>query len=264
MRNWRLLRLERKNPFMNMAIDEAVLTARTIERIPNTLRLYQWKPSAVSIGRNQKPEKEVRIDSCRKLGVRIVRRISGGGTVYHDEANEITYSLIAKPSDFGANDITTTYVKTYEGIRDALRILGITADFNEGDQKNCPNLTVKGRKISGSSQTHKREAVLQHGTLLLDVDMEKMFTILRVPWAKTSDEVVEVAKNRLTSLRGELKHTVSAETVANALAAGFKNALGVQLIEDDLTTFEAELAKKLCQEKYTSDDWNLHGTSSMS
>jgi lipoate-protein ligase A len=258
VKTWRLLNLETHNAFMNMAIDEAILTARTLDRAPNTLRLYRWKPSAVSLGKNQQPENVVHLENCRRLGVDVVRRITGGGTVYHDERDEVTYSLTAETSDLGVKEITTVYAKVYDGVRDALRILGITADFNEGDAKNCPNLKVKGRKISGSSQAHKREIVLQHGTLLLDVDLEKMFTVLRVPWAKTCMEVVNVAKNRITSVKSELGHAVSAETAANALAVGFKNALGVQLVEGELTVFEVELAQMLCREKYGTDDWNLY------
>lgn len=261
MKTWRLLNLETHNAFMNMAIDEAILTARTIDRAPNTLRLYQWKPSSVSIGKNQQPQNESQMDNLRKLGVDLVRRISGGGTVYHDERDEVTYSLTVKIGDLGVKDITAVYAKVYAGIKDALRILGITADFNEGDAKNCPNLRVKGRKISGSSQANKRETVLQHGTLLLDLDLEKMFTLLRVPWAKSVVEVVDIAKNKHTSVRGELGHALSAETAANALAVGFKNALGVQMVEGALSAFEVDLAQKLCREKYATDDWNLHGKS---
>ena len=246
---------------MNMAIDEAILTARTIERVSNTLRLYKWKPSAVSIGKNQNPENEIQLNNCRRLGVDMVRRVSGGGTVYHDERDEVTYSLTAKTSDLGVKDIAALYSKVYEGIEDALRLLGIMTDFNEGDAKNCPNLTVKGRKISGSSQANKRETVLQHGTLLLDVDLEKMFTLLRVPWAKTCMEIVGVAKNKITSIKEELGHAVSAETAANALASGFKNALGVQMVEGELIPFEVELAEKLCRDKYSTDDWNVRGKS---
>jgi lipoate-protein ligase A len=261
LKTWRLLNLQTQNAFMNMAIDEAVLTARTIDRVPNTLRLYRWAPSAVSIGKNQNPETEVQRGNLIKIGVDLVRRISGGGTVYHDERNEVTYSLTAKMSDLGVKDITAVYAKVYSGMTDALRILGITADFSEGDAKNCPNLTVKGRKISGSSQAHKRETMQQHGTLLLDVDLEKMFTLLRVPWAKTCMVVVNVARNRITSVKGELGHAVSAVTAARALAVGFTNALGVRLVEGELSSFEVELAEKLCREKYVTDDWNFQGKS---
>ncbi len=261
MQTWRLLRLEIQNAAMNMAIDEAILTARTINRVPNTFRLYRWKPSAVSIGKNQKVEDEVQLNNCHKLGVDVVRRISGGGTVYHDAEGEITYSLVSNTNDLRVRDIAAVYTTIYEGIRDALRILGLTADFNEGDAKNCPNLTVKGKKISGSSQANKREIVLQHGTLLLDVDLERMFTLLRVPWAKTCMEVVNVAKNKITSIKGELGHRVSPGTVANALVMGFQNALHVQMVEGVLSSFEIELAKKLYHDKYATEDWNTHGKS---
>jgi len=258
---WRLLKLETHNAFMNMAIDEAILRARIAERVPNTLRFYRWKPSAVSIGKFQKPENEVYLDNCRRLGVDVVRRISGGGTVYHDAEDEVTYSLIAKTEDLGVTDIAAVYARVYAGIADALRILGITADFNEGDAKNCPNLTVKGKKISGSAQAHKSGIVLQHGTLLLSVDLERMFTVLCVPWAKTCMEVVGVAKNKITSVKEELGHVVSAETANNALSVGFKNAFGIQLTEGELTPFERELAEELCREKYATDDWNFYGKS---
>jgi lipoate-protein ligase A len=246
---------------MNMAMDEAILTARTINRVPNTLRLYRWKPSAVSIGKNQDPAVELQLENCRRLGVDVVRRISGGGTVYHDERDEVTYNLIGKTGDLGVRDIAAVYQKIYAGVRDALRLMGVTADFNEGDAKNCPNLTVKGRKISGSSQANKRDAVLQHGTLLLDVDLEKMFTLLRVPWAKTTAEVVAVARRKHTSIKDELGHAASAETAANALASGFKNALGVQLEPGKLSEFEVELAEKLRRDKYRTREWNFHGKS---
>ena len=258
---WRLLKLETHNAFMNMAIDEAILRARIAERVPNTLRFYRWNPSVVSIGKFQKPENEVYLDNCRRLGVDVVRRISGGGTVYHDAEDEVTYSLIAKTEDLGVTDIAAVYARVYGGIADALRILGITADFNEGDAKNCPNLTVNGKKISGSAQAHKSGIVLQHGTLLLSVDLERMFTVLRVPWAKTCMEVVGVAKNKITSVKEELGHAVSAETANNALSVGFKNAFGIQLTEGELTPFERELAEELCREKYATDDWNFYGKS---
>jgi lipoate-protein ligase A len=244
---------------MNMAVDEAILTARTADRVPNTLRLYRWKPSAVSIGKNQSPQNEVQLDNCRKLGVTVVRRMSGGGTVYHDAQDEVTYSLIAKTRELGVTDISSVYAKVYAGITDALRLLGITADFNEGDQKNCPNLTVKGKKISGSAQANKSGTVLQHGTLLLSVDLERMFTVLRVPWAKSCMEVVGVAKHKITSVENELGHAVSAETAANALAQGFQNALGIRMAEGELTPSELESAENLCREKYATDDWNFHG-----
>jgi lipoate-protein ligase A len=86
-----------------------------------------------------------------------------------------------------------------------------------------------------------------------------MFTFLRVPWAKTCIEVINVAKNKITSIKKELGKTVSVEEVNNALSGGFEKALNIQLLEGELTPYENEIAKKLYKEKYTTDDWNFHG-----
>ncbi|MEM3641753.1 MAG: lipoate--protein ligase family protein, partial [Candidatus Bathyarchaeia archaeon] len=121
-------------------------------------------------------------------------------------------------------------------------------------------LTVNGRKISGSAQSHKRGVVLQHGTLLLDVNLERMFLFLRVPWAKTCMEVVNVAKHKITSLKGESGRNFSLDEVCEALAKGFEKALDVKLVEGELTSYERGLTERLCKEKYATEDWNLRGT----
>ncbi len=113
MDTWRLITLSTHDAFRNMAIDEAILNERVAGQVPNTLRFYRWQPSAVSIGKNQNPEVEVYLDVAKQFGVDVVRRISGGGTVYHDYEGEITYSVVAKTADFGANDITVVYTKIY-------------------------------------------------------------------------------------------------------------------------------------------------------
>jgi lipoate-protein ligase A len=193
--------------------------------------------------------------------VDVVRRITGGGAVYHDTEGEITYSVVANKKDLKAENINAVYAKFYGGIAEALKILGINADFNEGNAKTCPNLIVNGKKISGSAQSHKKGVVLQHGTLLVDVDLEEMFTFLRVPWAKTCMEVINVAKNKITSIKKELGKTVSVEEVNNALSEGFKKALNIQLLEGELTPYENEIASKLYKEKYTTEEWNFKGIS---
>jgi len=263
MGNWRLLKLETHNAFMNMAIDEAVLAGRIGNVVPNTIRFYRWNPSAVSIGKFQNIQNEVQIENCKNHGVDIVRRITGGGTVYHDFENEITYSVIASKPDLKASDITTAYTRIYAGLVEALRILDVTADFNEGNSRTCPNLTVKGKKISGSAQSHKSGIVLQHGTLLRNVDLNKMFTFLRVPWAKTCMEVVSVAKSKITSIGLETGKEASVEEVNDAFVEGFQKALDIKLAESKLTRYEQSLAERLCKKKYSTDDWNLHGQSSI-
>jgi lipoate-protein ligase A len=256
MDTWRLLPLETNNAFMNMAIDEAILNARTAGQIPNTLRFYRWKPSAISIGKNQNPESEVYIDTCEKLGVDVVRRISGGGAVYHDFEGEVTYSIVAKTSDLGTADITTVYYKIYEAITDALRLLGVPADFSGGDAKNCPNLAVGGKKISGSSQTITHGVVLQHGTVLRNVGLPKMFQLLKLKDISCAI-AADIGKRKITSIQNELGHKISPDTLANALAQGFKAILKIQLEPSELSKTEKENADKLCKEKYATKEWNF-------
>ncbi len=258
MDTWRLFPLQTNNAFMNMAIDEAILNARIAGGVHNTLRFYRWQPSAVSFGKNQNPENEIYLDSCKRLGVDVVRRVSGGGTVYHDFEGEVTYSVIAKTTDFGNGDITNVYLQIYEAITDSLRLLGVSADFSSGDAKNCPNLTVGGKKISGSSQIITRGVVLQHGTILRNVDLPKMFQLLKLKDINCT-LAADIAKRKITSIENELGHKISPDTIVNAVAQGFKAILKIQLEENELTTDELSLANKLYKEKYTTKDWNFRG-----
>jgi len=257
---WRLLKSGVNDAFTNMAIDEAVVTARIEGLVPNTLRFYQWEPSAVSVGRFQDVFKEVHVDNCKQQGVDIIRRITGGGAVYHDSRGEITYSVIAKEEDLGTKDVYIAYNTICNGLIEAARILGIDADFNPGDPKNCPNIAINGKKISGSAQFHKGGVLLQHGTFLLDVDLDKMFSFLRVPWAKTVSDVVCVAREKLTSVKHERARAVATEETYQALKRGFERALNIEFRkEETLTTTEQKLARELRVERYTSDSWNLRG-----
>ncbi len=258
---WRLLKLETQDAFTNMAIDEAILTARIAGKVPNTLRFYRWKPSAVSIGRFQDLFSEVHVENCRKHGVDIVRRITGGGAVYHDYDGEITYSVVVDGKDLGCADMDMIYAykAICGGLIEAVRILGTTAEFNPLDPKQCPSITIGGRKISGSAQSYKRGILLQHGTFLVDINHKKMFTFLKVPWAKTLMDVLEASKKKLTSTKQELESRTSIEKVYPALVRGFEKALKIKLVEKELTSYERKLAEKLRRNKFSTEDWNFEG-----
>ncbi|MDR1992108.1 MAG: lipoate--protein ligase family protein [Nitrososphaerota archaeon] len=253
MNTWRYLPFLTNTSAMNMAIDEAIFNARIADRVSNTLRFYCWQPSAVSVGRNQNLQNAVYLDTAQQLGVDVVRRISGGGAVYHAFECEVTYSVIAKISDLGISDILDVYAKISGALSDALRLLGVSVDYNSGDAKNCPNLTVSGRKISGSSQIIRRGVVLQHGTVLVNVDLFQMFRLLKLKDVSCT-HAADVAKSKITSIQTELGHKISPHTVVNALAQGFKAILKIQLQEASLTVEENDVAVNL-QEKYRSKEW---------
>jgi lipoate-protein ligase A len=258
MDTWRLLPFEVHNAARNMAIDEAILQARIAEKVPNTLRFYRWSPSAVSLGRNELVDERVYLQTARQFGVDVIRRCSGGGTVYHDCEGEVTYSVIAKASNLGnINDVASVYFKVYAAITDALRLLGISADFNPGDAKNCPNLTVGGKKISGSSQTLSRGYVLQHGTILRNVDLDKMFQLLKLKDLSCT-QATNIGQQNITSITNELSHSISSDTIVNALKQGFKAVLKLQLQESPLTPYEEALAEQLYKDKYSTNAWTLN------
>ena len=261
---WRLLTLETADAYTNMATDQAILTARTQNKVPNTLRFYMWNPSAVSIGRFQKIENELNLQECKKQSVDIVRRISGGGAVYHDKNGEITYTITAKTSDLGCKDLDLlgAYQKICTGLNEAVKILGANADYNPPDPKRCPNLSVNGKKISGNAQTTKKGILMQHGTFLLQIDYPTMFKLLKVPWSTNLEEVIGVAKRKLGCVKQDINPYFSVQLAYNALVLGFEKALNVEFVAEPLTDYEKSLAEKLKKEKFVTEDWNFLGKSS--
>lgn len=250
MNIWRFIPLQEKNAFWNMAIDEAILISNIEGKSPNTIRLYRWKPSAVTIGYFQSLELEVDLNATEKFGVDVTRRITGGGAVFHDYNGEITYSVIAPIDDtIIPRDLIESYKKICNGIIIALKEFSIEAVFRPYN-----DILVNGRKISGSAQTRRKNHILQHGTLLLDVDVDKMFSLLKVPNEKIKDKIVKSVKERVTSMRAILGYKPDFYDVAYALKNGLMSALNIELKEGELTDYELKLAERLV-EKFRSAEW---------
>ena len=256
-RVWRLLELATYDGAMNMAIDEAILMARIGGLVPNTLRFYRWKPSAVSLGMFRPVEEDVDVEACRRLGVDIVRRPTGGGTVYHDEEGEITYSVVVDVASLGNPDVPTSYALICSGLTRALELLGLEAELHPGGPRKCPNIIVGGRKLSGNAQVWRKGVILQHGTFLLKVDLARMFTVLKAPWPGSIEEVVRRAEAKITSVERELGRPIPVREAYEALKSGFSEALGVELQEGQLTEWELQTARELYERKYTREEWNM-------
>jgi lipoate-protein ligase A len=223
-----------------------------------------WNPSAVSIGRFQKLENEINVEQCKNQQVDIVRRISGGGAVYHDKNGEITYNITAKTVDLGCKnlDLLGAYQKICTGLNEAVKILGSNADYIPPDPKRCPNLSVNGKKISGNAQTTKKGVLMQHGTFLLQIDYPIMFRLLKVPWSTNLDTIIRVAKRKLGCVKQDINPDFSVQEAYNALVTGFEKALNVKFVEEPLTEYEKKLAERLKKEKFVTEDWNFLGKSS--
>ena len=250
MDKWRLIDIRVEDAVTQMAMDEAIAKARIPEDNPNTVRLYRWKPSAVSIGYFQSITKEVNLEECERLGVDVIRRITGGGAVFHDYNGEITYSLVAPENDPKMpRDILESYRAICGAIVGGLSHLGVDSEF-----KPVNDIGAGGKKISGNAQTRRHGVILQHGTVLVDSDLETMFKVLRVSNAKISDKLIKAVEERVTNIRRYLGRDVPWSEARDALVAGFEESFNVELVPGDLTPREYELVEEN-KKHYSSREW---------
>ncbi len=277
---WRLIKDRYHTGFMNMAIDEAIMMAHREGLVPPTIRFYQWSPAAVSLGYFQDLEKEIDVDVCNNLGIDIVRRPTGGKAVLHDK--ELTYSFIIKENHPLVNDsILETYKKISGGIIRGLSYLGIKAELvplrekldnalsgNEDKYKishseikaicfSAPSqyeVQVEGKKIVGSAQVRKKEIVLQHGSLLIELEKDKLFSVFNFPSARIREHLK--IRFKATSLGEILGRKIDFSELAEILPRGFEEEFGVKLIEGKLTEQEENISKELLDNKYSTYGWN--------
>jgi lipoate-protein ligase A len=247
---WRLLQTGFHSAAENMAIDRAILIAHSKDIVPPTVRFYGWNPPAISIGYFQNLTDEVDLQACRRYQIDYVRRITGGGAVFHD--NEVTYSFVINEHHPQiSKNILESYGTICKAIINGLETMGIKSTYAP-----INDILVNDKKISGNAQTRKLNTVLQHGTILTDVDVEKMFQLLKVPNEKIKGKLIANVKERVTSLTHEMNTTFSFEMVSNALKKGFEDTFNVSLIAGDLTPEEkkyANLYEKTC---FATKDWN--------
>ena len=219
---WRFIKDRGNNAAMNMAIDEAIMIAHKKEIVPPTIRFYQWSPPAVSLGYFQDMQKEINLNACRNSGIDIVRRPTGGKAVLHDR--ELTYSFVIRENHSLINkSILETYKKISQALILGLDFLGIKADLVPLKEKMDKNnkkksvhdsgyfkticfstpsqyeVQVGGKKLIGSAQVRKRGVVLQHGSLLMELDRNKWFSVFNFPSEEILNKVK--AKFKATSIK---------------------------------------------------------------
>lgn len=244
---WRVLPLATHDAFYNMATDEAISDAIAEDKAPPTIRFYRWKPGAVSIGHFQSMNDEVNVGRCKSFGIDYVRRKTGGGAVYHAENGEITYSVIA-PEALFPKGIIESYKVICGYVVDGLSNIGISAQFAP-----INDITVSGKKISGNAQTRRRGTLMQHGTIIYDLKVEMMFSLLKISNEKISDKMIKGVEERVTSV---LKHKrVSEEALYKALLNGFTKDKEYEL--GKLSSDEIEKTAQLVKTIYKTQEWNF-------
>lgn len=266
------------DPAWNMAIDEAIMNAVSEGEAPPTLRFYGWKPATLSIGYFQKAEDEIDLEKVREKGIGFVRRPTGGRAVLHDR--ELTYSMILPESypDM-PKSVTESYRVLSNGLLHGFRRLGLQADMvnlaDEGekakfasagsaacfDSPSWYELVVEDRKVAGSAQMRQKGVILQHGSILLDMDVDLLFDLLYYPNERLRERLKQsfirkaVAINDIKRSLGQ--PPVTLEETEAAFEAGIPEGLGITLVQGQLTEREQTEAERLVAEKYGHNDWNF-------
>lgn len=247
MKKWRLLDTGARTATDNVAIDSALLKARSRNASPDTLHFLQYSPAAVLVGYFQSVAQEAREDFCRGRGIEIQRRITGGGALYFDSTH-LGWEIVARKAAFGlrADDIS---VKVSEGVVAGLKLLGVKTAFRPRN-----DIEVNGKKISGTGGVFDGDALLFQGTLLVDLDVESMIRALRIPTEKLSAKGLSSARERVTSLKDELGRPPALEEVKAALRHGFEQSLGVSFAEGPMNGEELKLYERF-REEHRQRDW---------
>jgi len=254
MKTWRFIPLETKNGFWNMALDEAILNAVIEKKSLNTLRFYKWNPSTASIGRNQSLSAEVDMNFAKERGFNVVRRITGGGAVLHDNIGEITYSIVCPIKfleDIGAKNVLEQFEIITQGIIAGLTIFGLKP---EKGIIHCPAIFLDGKKFSGNAQVRRKGYILQHGTILLEIDPNLMYSVLKVPDYVDKSRMVRSVRAKCIGIKDQIRNYDERQFL-NSLKFGFEKILKIKLEEGYFSDYELNLAENLVNEKYSNLNW---------
>ncbi|MDR0504414.1 MAG: lipoate--protein ligase family protein [Bifidobacteriaceae bacterium] len=236
-----------QSPAMQMALDEVYARALGAGQRGPTLRIWQWASSAVVIGSFQSLRNEVDLEAAARHGVTVVRRISGGGAMFIEPGNTITYSLVVPGSLVDGLSFVESYAFLDNWVLRALGELGIQATYQPINDIASPS-----GKIAGAAQRRLADGtVLHHVTMAYDIDAAKMTEVLRIGRAKLSDKGTVSAAKRVDPLRSQTG--LPREQIVTAFVDSF--ARQHRLVRSSPTAAELAEAQHLADTKFSSNEW---------
>jgi len=257
MQPWRLINSPPSDGFTNMAVDEAIFKTVSAGSAPPTIRFYTWAPPAVSVGYFQNSPGDVDLAACREMGIDVVRRLTGGRAVFHDR--ELTYSVTC-PDNVPTfpDDILGTYKIISSCLVYGLNSIGLNASLTSPMKKivkDSPSacftspshheIAIDGKKLVGSAQRRGEGGFLQHGSILIEFDGERLRKVL--PGT--------VGLECVTSIRDH--SNIDIHSLVCRIIEGFEKGLGISFSNGDMTDEEAALSRRYRKERYSRDEWNL-------
>ena len=248
-----------------MAIDEALLRSFDPAVSLPVLRIYGWNPPSLSLGRYQKAADILDLERCRNDGVAVVRRVTGGGVIYH--ADELTYSLVCSPRQIPSTSsvkdsfrLLTGFLLGFYRMLD-LDVLYAADGAPEGTRfgertafcfagKESFDILANGRKIGGNAQRRLKEVIFQHGSIPL---LNRAATGLTYMTDQAPEHAAGVASLADCGVNTDWNSLVA------VLATAFSGYFDTELQRDVLSEQEQATMELLCVAKYGADLWNLEG-----
>lgn len=244
--NWTVIHSPVLPTPVNVALDQYLLEEVAAGRKGPILRFWEWEDKAVVFGSYQSFQNELDPEGIAKHGIVPVRRMSGGGAMFMEGGNCVTYSMYV-PDDVVAG---LSYVDSYQyldtWVLASLQSLGVNAWYVP-----INDITSDGGKIGGAAQKRVNGAILHHTTMSYDINADKMMEVLRVGKVKLADKGVRSAKKRVDPLRrqtGVARQEVI-EALMNTFISRYPAETG-QLSDDDIAA-----AEKLVEEKFGTEAW---------
>ena len=243
---WRIINEGEYSEAMHHAIDEVLTEKLEKGEINPTLRFWYRENPSVPMGRFQAFEDEVEVDYAEEKGIEVVRRLTGGGAMFAEPGNVITYSIYI-PKDKVPEDFEESYEEMDRFAVEALREIGVEAEYAP-----LNDIEHETGKLGGAAQLRKEDAVLHHTTISYDLNTAEMLRVLRIGKEKLSDKAVKSAEKRVSRIKDHAD--IGRKEVIEKMIEKF--------IEDkeheksSLTDEEVKQARELAAEKFSSEDWN--------
>jgi lipoate-protein ligase A len=235
------------DPAVHVALDEVIAHEVAAGQRPPTLRFWDWDSPLVVIGSFQSVRNEVDPEGAQRHGIDVVRRVSGGGAMFMEPGNTITYSLVVPTSLVEGLSFERSYSFLDEWVIEALADVGVAAHFVP-----LNDIASDRGKIGGAAQKRfVSGAVLHHVTMAYDIDADKMLEVLRIGREKMSDKGHRSANKRVDPMRSQTG--LSREAILDAFTASFAARYRTRLT--DYTDTELDEAQRLVETKFSTPEW---------